>query len=107
MYFKVPEMARTIKVLFLVLLSTVLAAPLWAQGNYTAASCNYSDVNAVINGPTHTAVNGDTINIPAGTCTWTSGLSVPSGIGISIIGAGASLTTIIDGDTGSSNLFYF
>ena len=30
-----------------------------AQGTYTAASDAESDVNAVINGPTHTAVNGD------------------------------------------------
>ena len=55
---------------------------------YTAASCNYSDVKAIINGPKHKAVNGDTINIPAGTCTWTSNLSVPSAIGITIIGNG-------------------
>jgi hypothetical protein len=61
---------------------------LQAQGNYTANSCNYSDVNAVINGPTHVAVDGDTINIPQGTCTWASGIVVPSGIGIAIVGDG-------------------
>ncbi len=83
-----------------------------AQGSYTAASCNYSDVNAVINGPTHTAVNGDTINIPAGSCTWTSGLLV-NGVGIDItgtgtpnigggtVGAGAANTTIIDAIPGT------
>jgi len=43
----------------------------------TAASCNYNDVNAVINGPTHTAIAGDTIIIPDGSCTWTSGINVP------------------------------
>lgn len=59
-------------------------------GTYTAASCNYSDVNAVVNGPTHTAVDGDVIQIPAGSCTWTSGLTVPSAIGITIIGNGGS-----------------
>lgn len=57
-------------------------------GTYTAASCNYSDVNAVINGPTHSAVDGDIIKIPAGSCTWTTGIKVPSGIGITIIGSG-------------------
>jgi hypothetical protein len=31
-----------------------------AQGTYAAAFCNVSDVNAIINGPTHAAVNGDT-----------------------------------------------
>jgi hypothetical protein len=59
-----------------------------AQSTYTAASCNYSDVNAVVNGPTHTAVNGDTIHVPAGTCTWTSSLTAPSGIGFTLMGAG-------------------
>src|SRR5882757_6635526 len=64
-----------------------------AQGTFTAASCNRSDVNAVINGPTHTAGNGDIIKIPAGSCTWTNGISVPSGIGITIIGAGTPNST--------------
>lgn len=59
-----------------------------AQGTYTAASCNYSDVNAVINGPIHTVLNGDTINIPAGTCTWSSNLVAPRGVGFTLIGAG-------------------
>jgi len=59
-----------------------------AQGTYTAASCNYSDVNAVVNGPIHTVVNGDTINIPAGTCTWSSALVAPKGVGFTLIGAG-------------------
>lgn len=89
-----------------------------AQGIYTAASCNQSDVNAVINGPTHTAVDGDVIQIPAGSCTWTSGITVTSGIGITIIGTGTpnstaattgasascSTTTITD-DLSSGNLF--
>lgn len=64
-----------------------------AQGTHTAASCNWSDVNAIINGPTHTAVSGDTINIPPGSCTWTSGISVPSGVGITIIGNGTPNST--------------
>jgi len=58
-----------------------------AQGTFKAASCNYSDVNAVINGPTHTAINGDTIQIPAGTCTWTSGVTVTASITITGLGA--------------------
>jgi hypothetical protein len=59
-----------------------------AQGTYNAASCNYSDVNAVINGPTHKAVDGDIVNIPSGSCTWASGVKVPSGIGITVAGDG-------------------
>lgn len=63
------------------------------QGTYTAASCNRSDVNAVINGPTHTAVNGDVIVIPTtgSPCTWTSGITI-SGVGIDITGTGTPNT---------------
>ncbi len=86
------------------------------QGTYTAASCSQSDVNAVINGPTHVAVNGDTVIIPAGTCTWTSGVTI-SGKGIDItgtgtpntgggtVGAGTANTTIVDNVSG--DLFTF
>jgi hypothetical protein len=81
-------------------------------GTYTAATCNYSDVNAVINGPTHVAANGDVIVIPAGTCTWTSGIAF-SGIGFTIegqgtpntgpstVGAGTSDTILIQDTTSS------
>jgi hypothetical protein len=100
-------MTRITKGVLLAILSITLAAPFWAQGTYTAASCSQSAVNALINGPTHTAVDGDTINIPSGSCTWTSGISVPAGIGVSIIGAGSGSTTIVDSYTGSSSLFYF
>jgi len=87
-----------------------------AQGTFTAASCNQSDVNAVINGPTHKAVNGDTIQIPAGSCTWTNGITV-TGVGIDItgtgmpntggrtVGAGASNTTLIN--SASAPFFIF
>lgn len=74
---------------------TVLSgAVAYGQGTYTAASCNQSDVKAVINGPTHTAVNGDVIYIPAGSCTWSSGVSFS--VAIQIIGAGAANTIITD-----------
>lgn len=80
-----------------------------AQGTFTAASCSQADVNAVINGPTHTAVNGDTIIIPTtgSPCTWASGIAI-SGVGITIkgtgtpntgggtVGAGTPSTTLID-----------
>jgi hypothetical protein len=97
---------------FLCLAIILCCSPARAQGTYTAATCNQSDVNAVINGPTHTAVNGDTIIIPVGTCTWTSGITI-SGVGIDItgtgtpntgastFGAGTTNTTIIDNVPGS------
>lgn len=56
---------------------------------YPAASNSQSSVNAVINGPTHTAVNGDTILIPcnSSTVTWTSQIAVTKSITISGMGA--------------------
>src|ERR1700679_1189054 len=95
-------------------------SPAHAQGTFTAASCNYSDVNAVINGPKHVAVNGDTIIIPStgSPCTWTSGITI-SGVGIDItgtgtpntgggtFGAGTSSTTIIDNIKDPGILFSF
>lgn len=99
-------MTRIIKQFFIALLFTTLAyTSVAAQTTVTAASCNQSDVNAVINGPTHTAVSGDTINIPAGSCTWSSGITLSS-VAISIIGAGQGSTTITDAlNDGATPLF--
>jgi hypothetical protein len=100
-------MIRTRSLLFVTLLLLIMPFAVHAQGTYTAASCNQSDVNAVINGPTHKAVNGDTIQIPAGSCTWTTGITI-KGVGIDItgtgtpntgggtVGAGTPNTTLID-----------
>ena len=76
------------KLIALLFFCLALTSPARSQGTFTAKSCNQIDVNAVINGPTHTAINGDTINIPTGSCTWTTGIIVPAGIGITIIGNG-------------------
>src|SRR5271154_610743 len=75
------------------LIFVLFGAPLSpAQGTFTAASCNRSDVNAVINGPTHTAVNGDVIVIPpCSATTWTSGITI-TGVGIDITGSGTPNT---------------
>lgn len=50
----------------------------------TAADCNTSSVQSAIN----SAARGDTVIIPAGTCTWTSGVSI-SGKGITLQGSGS------------------
>ena len=73
----------------LLLLASITAAS-HAQSTYTAASANESDVNAVINGPTHVAVNGDIIQIPCSTPTsviWSSPLVVKANITITGLGA--------------------
>jgi hypothetical protein len=90
-----------------------------AQGTYTAASSAESDVNAVINGPTHVAVNGDVIQIPCSpsTSTWTTTITVTASItisgqgatpntGSSTFGAGTNCITLID-DNPNGPLFYF
>lgn len=51
-------------------------------GNCTASSCSTSDVQACINSTSA----GHTCSIPAGTCTWTGGVSAS---GINIVGAGS------------------
>jgi len=107
--------------LFALLLTPLFCVTTSAAATYTAASCNRTDVDAVINGPRHVAVNGDTILIPAGTCTWTSGITVPRGIGITIRGAGTpsaaadtrgadvscTATVITDSVTGGTYPFLF
>ncbi len=62
-----------------------------------AASCNSADVQAAFNAVTNSTT---TVNIPAGTCTWTGSvtLTVPSGNTLlSVFGAG-NLTTVGGGD---------
>jgi len=86
-------MKRTSFAVFLVIFFLAFAECTLAQGTYGAATCNYSDVNAVVNGPTHTALNGDIIQIPAGSCTWSSILVAPAGVGITITGSGTPNST--------------
>jgi chitodextrinase len=55
-----------------------------------AASCSLADVQAAVN----SAVDGDTVSVPAGNCTWASTLTIPSALSVSIIGAGIDNTYI-------------
>ena len=59
-----------------------------------AASCNTSDVQTAIN----TATEGQTVTIPAGTCTWTSGVTI-SGKGITVQGAGSGRIIAVSSTT--------
>ena len=109
-------MKSSLKTSVLLFLLPLAAA---AQGTYTAASANYSDVNAVINGPTHVAVNGDVIQIPCNgtqSVTWTSTLTISASItvtglgaspntGANTFGAGTNCLTIVD-DVTSGWMFY-
>lgn len=53
-----------------------------------AASCSYADVSSAIS----SVALGDTVTVPAGTCTWSSTLNINKGI--SLIGAGVGNTVI-------------
>lgn len=82
-----------------VLLVCVLAATVWAQPSGTgtatrvanaviAASCSQSDVTSAISA----ATSGDTVLIPAGTCTWSTNVQVAKSIHLR--GSGIGTTTI-------------
>lgn len=58
-----------------------------------AASCSASHVQAALN----QASAGDTVHIPAGTCTWTSQVSWSAPPNVTVLGAG-SLSTVGGGD---------
>jgi len=63
-----------------------------------AASCSYADVSAAIT----SASTEDTINIPAGSCTWSSTLKITKGV--NLIGAGKdNLTIVADANIPSPN----
>jgi hypothetical protein len=100
--------AMAIKWLSLIFLLITLSST-QAQ-TINAASCNASAVQTAFNSVTSSTT---AVNIPAGTCTWTSQvtLNVPSGsTTLSILGAGnqstpggGDATVIVDGDTTDSN----
>ena len=62
---------------------TVVSSPVLA-GIHTAASCSQADVQAAVNA----AGAGDIVRLPAGTATWSSGLSISKGIRLQGAGAG-------------------
>jgi hypothetical protein len=49
---------RSISLLLLLLTATIAAKPQTGGSTIKAAACQQADVNAVINGPEHIAVNG-------------------------------------------------
>src|SRR5580704_8934053 len=81
---------------FALLLSSLFGST--AEANtITASSCSVSDVQAAIN----TANNGDTVIIPNGSCTWSSGITFS--VQITLQGASTTGVTITDADTNSAD----
>ena len=79
---------------FLGLLLSVLFSATTHAATYTAATCSTSDVQTAIN----SASGGDTVIIPSGTCTWTSGVTI-SGKGITVTGQGSGRIIAYSADT--------
>ena len=76
-----------VQALFASLLTAFVASSVDAA-TVNAASCSRADVAAAIS----TASYGDTVVVPAGSCTWSSSLTITKGI--TLQGAGAGATTI-------------
>lgn len=68
--------------------------PLTQTNIISAASCSQADVQNAIN----SAQDGDTIQIPAGSCTWSSAVTVTKGI--TLMGSGETSTVITADNTG-------
>jgi len=78
------------------------ALPASAQGTYTATSCSQAAVAAAIKSEQATPVDGDTISIPSGNCSWSSGITQTFNNSVTIKGQGAiSATTGGASTTGS------
>jgi hypothetical protein len=73
-------------------LAGILCAASVEAATRTAASCSRADVGTAVN----SAADGDTIVIPAGTCTWSTNLTITNKI-LTIQGAGMNSTIIVDG----------
>lgn len=78
------------EVAFLMALGTTCetSATLSSKDALTAASAGSADIQAAID----RAGDGDTVRVPAGTATWTSGVTIPATKGIKLIGDGIGST---------------
>jgi hypothetical protein len=84
-------MAKQKALFVLAILMTGLAISVGADAaTINAASCSRSAVQTAING----ASSGDTVRVPAGTCSWATAVSIPTNKKISLQGAGISSTII-------------
>lgn len=67
------------------------------QATYPAASCSEAAVQAAYSTEQASAANGDIITVPAGTCIWTTALTISPSNTLTIQGAGSGSTVIQDG----------
>lgn len=81
------QVIQSVRCVCLPLLALLAWVPAAGAATISASSCSQSDVQAALTA----ASGGDTVMVPAGTCSWTS-LAISKGI--RLIGAGASATNI-------------
>lgn len=70
-------------------------------GGSTAASCNNTTAQPDVQNAVNLAAAGTTVNVPAGSCTWTAPVNIKPAITLS--GAGAGITNITSGLSGSQS----
>lgn len=79
---------------------------MWAlpspAATYNAATCGAADVQAAIDLATS---QGDVVQIPAGSCTWTISVHINANKGITLQGAGEGSTIITDGMAHNTALY--
>jgi hypothetical protein len=85
---------------FVIMFGVFAFVPETYADSHIAASCNYADVSAAISA----ASTGDTISVPAGTCTWSSALTITKGI--SLLGTGIGKTVITSNVNGGFLITY-
>jgi hypothetical protein len=85
--------ARAVELCALVTMAFFLRANDATAATISAASCSNASVQAAVDA----AATGDTVLIPAGTCTWTAQVTLPASKAITLQGAGIDATTIVDG----------
>jgi len=81
---------KTIRIIIIFLLAVFFSMIIYGKcfaATVDAASCSQDDVQTAID----SAIRGDTVKIPAGSCTWTSSLSITKSI--TLQGAGIGSTT--------------
>ena len=86
------------RLLISILLCLLLIPAPASAARIDAVTCEQTDVQAAIDA----ANDGDIVNVPAGTCSWSGIVTIPNTKGITLQGAGDDKTII---NVGGSNLF--
>jgi hypothetical protein len=90
------KLLRCQMALVAVVVALVFGVPAHAA-TVTGGSCSSRDVQLAIG----SATNGDTVVVPAGSCTWTTQVTI-SGKALTLQGAGIDATNITDGTSGGA-----